>query len=82
MWVTVIKSYLPEDRASSIISGVMALPHSTSYRSAGILLLTAISNHLLPKAPTENTAALLAVQDLMAPSINPLPELVDNRISC
>ena len=79
MWVTVIKS-LPEDRASSIISGVMApTPLHTDQRE---YCCSPPFQTTFAEGSTENTAALLAVQDLMAPSINPLPELVDNRISC
>src|SRR5699024_9128712 len=80
LWVMVTKSYFPVFKALSTSSGFVALPISASKRSVSTLLLIPISYHLLPNAPIENTAALLAVQDLIAPSNSPVPEDVDNRI--
>ena len=78
--VIVIRSYLPVERAASIISGVVGWPSSDSKRSAAMPLDVHILCHLLPKAPIENTAALVFVKLLTAPSIRPLPDDVDKTI--
>ena len=80
LWVTVSTSYLPVESAASTISAVVGSPITLSNLSAGIPLVLAILNHLSPKAPMENTAARLAVQERMAPSMRPEPEEVESRM--
>ena len=75
-------SYLPVERAASTISGVVGCPSSLLKISEGTPLPVAILYHLSPKAPTEKMAARLAVQERTAPSIRPVPEEVESRISC
>ena len=79
--VIVTKSYLPVFNASSTISGFVMLPASDLNKSALMPLETAISCHLSPNDPIENTAALSLVQHLTAASIKPVPEDVDSKIS-
>ena len=78
--VTVMRSYLPVESAASTISGVVGSPISLENFSAGMPLAIAILYHLSPNAPTENTAARLAVQERMAPSIRPEPEEVESKM--
>src|SRR5690554_1113353 len=80
LWVMVIKSYLPVDRTSSTIWGVIASPFLPINRSAWMLFLRAISYQRVPKKPLENTAALFLVNDRIAPSIIAVPDDVDRII--
>ena len=81
LWVTVIRSYLPVARAASTSWGSVAWPSSARNLSAGTPLETAILYHLSPKAPMENTAARFAVQQRMALSIRPEPDVVERTIT-
>ena len=76
-----IVSYLFVDNTLSTISGSIAFPNSTLNKSTGTPFDIPILYHLSPNEPQDSTAALFNVQDRMEPSIRPLPEDVDSKIS-